>query len=96
VSAVTDDNPYRANRGGQPKHFHVVVQGVDEYQRATRQVIAKVASESAAFKRLVEVLLQWEASHGAIRPGTKVSIVHATDGGKVFQMEYLGYQETLI
>jgi len=72
------------------------VQGTDSANKATRQVIATVATESAAFKRMVEILLQWEASHGAIRPGTSVSIVHMHDGGKVFCMEYLGYQETLI
>jgi hypothetical protein len=93
---AVDENPYAPRKRRPPGAFQVVVEGTDSTSRATRQVVATVATESAAFKRLVEILLQWEASHGAIRPGTKVSIVHMHDGGRVFCMEYLGYQETLI
>jgi len=93
---VTDDNPYRTRAARTGRDFTVIIEGTEANGSATRATIARVATESAAFKRLVEVLLQWEASHGAIRPGTRVSIVHVPDGGKVFSMEYLGYQETLI
>lgn len=93
---TTDENPYAPRRRSQPGAYHVVVQGFDDNHQATRQTIAKVATEFTAFKRLIDVLQQWQASHGAIRPGTTVSIVHTVDGGKVFHAEYLGYQETLI
>lgn len=93
---AADENPYKPRRQRPPGAYQVVVQGVDDTGKATRQVIATVATEVAAIKRLVEILNQWGVSHGAIRPGTKVSIVHMSDGGKVLFMEYLGYQETLI
>lgn len=93
---TTDENPYRPTRKGSPGAYHVVVQGFDDNHQATRQTVAKVATEFTAFKRLIDVLQQWQAAHGAIRPGTKIAIVHTADGGTVFQAEYLGYQETLI
>lgn len=93
---MTDQNPYAPRKRTPPRAFQVIVQGTDDANKATRQVIATTATEGAAIKRLVEILLQWEASHGAIRPGTTVSVVHMADGGKVLSLEYLGYQETLI
>lgn len=93
---TTGDNPYEPRKRRAPGAYQVIVQGVDASNKATRQVIANVATESAAIKRMVEILLQWEASHSAIRPGTSVSVVHKADGAKVLCLEYLGYQETLI
>jgi hypothetical protein len=93
---ATDENPFATRRRTSARAFQVIVQGVDDDNKATRQVIASVATEGSAIKRLVQILLQWEASHGAIRPGTTVSVIHMHDGGKVLSLEYLGYQETLI
>lgn len=91
-----DENPYAPKARRKPGAFQVIVQGVDDANKATRHVAATVATEGAAIKRMVEILLQWEAAHGTIRPGTTVSVVHMADGGKVLALEYLGYQETLI
>lgn len=93
---TTDENPYAPRRRSAPGAYHVVVQGFDDSHQPTRQTVARVATEFTAFKRAVDIIQQWQAAHGAIRPGTKVSIVHTADGGVVFHAEYLGYQETLI
>lgn len=76
--------------------FVVMVLGTDEHHRATRQVVSQHAAESAAFGSVVNVLKQWAASHGAIQPGTKVVISDRNDGGQIFRMEYLGFNEDLL
>ena len=77
--------------------FEIIVTGKGSDHRGTRQRIGVAATEEAAFRRAIEVLLQWRDSHGAVQPGTMVSIVDLADGGKLFQAEYLGYEpQTLI
>lgn len=73
-----------------------MVLGTDEHHKATRHNQSQHARVDAAMGSVVNILKQWAASHGAIQPGTRVVITDRHDGGKVFSMEYLGFDETLL
>jgi len=76
--------------------YVVEVHGTDDAHKATRIPVRFAATEQTALRAVIEVLQQWAASQGAIRPGTKITIVDKNDGGQLFVAEYLGYGETLL
>lgn len=73
-----------------------MVLGTDEHHKATRHTVSEHIREDAAMGAVVNVLKQWAASQGAVQPGTKVVIADRNDGGQVFKMEYLGFNEDLL
>jgi len=75
--------------------FVVMVLGLDERKMPTRTVISNHAHIDSALLAAANVVRQWAASHGAIRPGTRVVISDRDDGAKVFGAEYLGFEEDL-
>ncbi len=78
-------------------HFIIEVHGKDSQGKDTLVTLSHHASLHSAFGGLVGVLQQWEASHGAIPVGTAVKLKDTRDGGTVWAMQYLGFeQDTLI
>lgn len=81
---------------GRPLHFIVEVQGSTPDNRPTHNILSHHASALSAFGAVVKVLQQWEASHGAIPVGTAVKIKDVRDGGTIWYMQYLGYEENTL
>lgn len=81
-------------RGG--VRFEVVVTGSGPDHKGTRQRISTHARADSALGRVVEIIKQWGASHGAVSPGTTVMVIDMTDGGKLFEGTYLGYEPDLL
>lgn len=80
-----------------PLHLIVEVHGFDSARQPTHQTISHHAVVQSAFAAVVRILEQWGQSEGAIPIGTKAKIKDTRDGGTVFEMTYLGYeQDTLI
>lgn len=77
-------------RGG--VRFEVIVTGKGSDHRGTRQRISTHAREDSALGRVVEIIKQWADSHGAVQSGTTIMVVDMTDGGKLFEATYLGYE----
>lgn len=72
--------------------FEVIVLGKDGDGKPTRQRISTHARPDSALGRLVDIIKQWAASHGAVTPGTTVKIIDMVDGGTFFEATYLGYE----
>lgn len=72
--------------------FEVIVQGKDANGKPTRQRISTHARQDSALHRVVDIIKQWAASHGAVQPGTTVMIVDMVDGGIYFQAALLGFE----
>lgn len=78
-------------------HYIVEVHGKDDDGKATLVILSHHAAERGAFGAVGRVLMQWEASCGAIPTGTTVKIKDARDGGYIWAMTYLGYEsDTLL
>ena len=75
-----------------PTRFQVVVTSRDADERPTRQVISNHGQQSPAMIRTTEIIKQWAAAQGAIRPGTTVLVVDLIDGGTLFSATYLGHE----
>ena len=89
-------NPFKVRAPRRQLRFVVVVAGKDDAGSATRQEVGQSASQEGAIRTMIRVLQQWEKSHGAIRPGTTVTIWDKHDGGKYMSLEYLGFGDTLL
>lgn len=89
-------DPFRPRAKRAKLRFIVVVHGFDEHRKATRQEVKQAAALKGAYQGLIDVIQQWENSHGAITPGTRVAIYDTFDGGKILDLEYLGFGDTLI
>jgi hypothetical protein len=86
-----------AGSSGKRLHFIVEVHGKTPEGRATLNVLSHHATVASGFKAFVAVLLQWEASHGAIPVGTAVKLKDTRDGGTILCLEYLGFEsDTLL
>lgn len=86
-----------ATSSRKPLHFIVEIHGKDSENKDTLTLLSHHGSLSSGFGAIVRVLQQWEASHGAIPVGTAVKLKDTRDGGTVFAMQYLGFeQDTLL
>lgn len=78
-----------------PTIFDVRILSKSPWGKPTNTTVGRAATLHAAFTRVVEILQQWSAAEGAIKEGTRVSIVDLRDGGTIFAMEYLGFEPQL-
>lgn len=81
---------------GKGVRFVVEVHSVDANHKATRQVVRFATTIRTAIGALIDVMLQWQASEGAIPPGTKVVIRDTRDGGTFLYAHYLGFSANLM
>lgn len=77
-------------------HFIVEIHGKDTSNKATLQVLSHHATVQSGMTALCRVMEQWTASHGAIPFGTQGKLKDVRDGGTVFEMTYLGYEENTL
>lgn len=79
-----------------PMRFEVRIEYVSAWQKVVNTRISLHHNMEGAFGSVSDVILRWAATEGAVKEGTKVSIVDCRDGGKIFYMEYLGFEPNLI
>lgn len=75
--------------------FEVRIEYLSAWNKWVNTRISLHHNMEGAFASVVEVLKRWEVMEGAIKEGTKVSIVDCRDGGTIFSMEYLGFEPNL-
>lgn len=79
-----------------PLHLIVEVHGFDSARQPTHQTISHHAVVQSAFAAVTRIVEQWGQSEGAIPIGTKVKIRDTRDGGCVWEMVYLGYEQSTL
>lgn len=78
-----------------PMRFEVRTEYMSAWNKLVNTRISLHHNMEGAFASVVEVLQRWGATEGAVKEGTKVSIVDCRDGGRIFSMEYLGFEPNL-
>lgn len=79
-----------------PMRFEVRTEYLSAWNKWVNTRISLHHNMEGAFTSTVDVLKRWAMTEGAIKEGTKVSIVDCRDGGRIFCMEYLGFESNLI
>lgn len=78
-----------------PTILDVRIITTSEWGKPINTSVGRASTLRAAFERVTQVLQQWSKAEGAIKVGTQVSIVDLRDGGKLFTMQYLGFEPLL-